>query len=400
MAYDYINSNGVIVSDTSEIQDEVTQEYKDNFGSDLVVDNGSTASVLITAETIGRSNLQDTCALIANQINPDIASGKFLDAIWTLTNGQRRQATSTAVTATITGVAGTLIPEGSVAETTNGDRFVSVADVTIPSGGSIDVGFQSEEKGAIPCVAGTLINIADGGVLGWETITNDASGILGLSTQSDAEAREDRKLTLAVGAKALPFAITSGLYAIDDVQSLQFRENYNDTTQVIDGVTMTRNSIWACIDGGTNEEIANALYAYKTIGTGYNNGASADPQEVTITAPDSGQSYTVKFDRPDLINIKIKVIVKAAPSSTNQTQAIKDAILNYANSNIRTEGFKVGNDVSPSEIVAGVASSTGYFVSDCQVTKQSVGVFQRETITIELWEKAVTSNSFIEVILL
>lgn len=400
MAFNYINSSGVIVSDTSTIQAEVTQEYKDNFGSDLVVDNGSPASVFITAETIGRTNLQDTVALIANQINPDIASGIFLDAIWSLTNGQRRAATSTVVTATITGVAGTLIPEGSVAETTNGDRFVSVSDITIPSGGSVDVEFQSEEKGAIPCVAGTLINIADGGVLGWETIANDASGILGLSTQSDAEAREDRKLTLAVGAKALPFAITSGLYAINDVQSLQFRENFSSTTEVIDGVTMQPHSIYVCIDGGTDEEIANALYAYKTIGAGYNNGASADPKEVTIAAPDSGQLYTIKFDRPDLINIKIKVSVKAAPSATDQTQNIKDAILNYANSNIRTEGFKVGNDVSPSEIVAGIASGTGFFINDCQITKQSVDVYQRETISMELWEKAVTTNALIEVVLL
>lgn len=399
MAYDYIDETGIIIADTSEIKEEVAQEYKDTFGDDLVTDNGSPASVLITAETTSRKNLQETAALFANQINPDLAGGIFLDAIGSLTNFQRRQATSTTVTATITGVVGTVIPEGSVATTTNEDRFISTQEVTIPAGNTIDVPFQSEEKGNIPCLSGTLINIADGGVLGWETITNNDNGVVGLVTQNDPEARVDRKLTLANGAKALPFAITSGLYLLDDVKSLKFRENFEDITKVIDGVTMVRNSIYVCVDGGTNTEIANALYAYKTLGASYNNGASADPQEVTIITPDTEQDYTVKFDRPDIINIKIKITVKAEASATDQTQNIKDSILAYANSNIRTEGFKVGNDVSPTEIASNVAYSTSYFVSDCQVTKQSIDVFQRETIDIELWEKAQTSLSLIEVVL-
>lgn len=400
MAYNYINENGVIVADTSTIKDEVTQEYKDNFGEQLVTDNGSPASVLITADTTSRVNLQETNAIMANQINPDIASGKFLDAIWSLTNGQRRKATSTVVpNVTITGVSGTVIPEGSVAELSDGTRFTTVQEVTIPASGTITVNFQSEDEGAIACPIGGLTNIADGGVLGWETVINTEAAILGLITQSDVEARTDRKLTLSVGAKALPFAITSGLYALDDVNSFKFRENFESTTQIIDGVTMVRNSIYLCIDGATNSEIANTLYAYKTIGAAYNNGASANPQETTITAPDTEQPYTVKFDRPDEIPTLIQITVKADASATDQTANIKNAILSYVKSNIRSEGFKVGNDVSPFEISQNVALLTSYFVSSCLVSKQVDNNLQPTTIPINIWEKATTSESLIEVIL-
>lgn len=299
----------------------------------------------------------------------------------------------------MTGVIGTVIPIGSVAETTLNDRFISIEQVTIPSSGTITVKFQSVDNGAIPCTIASLINIADGGVLGWESITNLEAGVLGLTTQSDIEARVDRRLTLAVGAKAIPFSITSGLYSLDDVKSLSFRENYTNSTSVIDGVTMLPHSIYVCVDGATNTDIATTLYNYKTLGCDYNNGASADPQEVTITAPDSGQSYTAKFDRPDEIIVKIEITVKAQASATSQATNIKNAILGYVNSNIRTEGFKVGVNVSPFEISQSVAIQTNYFVSSCRVTKQVDNNFQPATINIDIWEKAVTSESLIEVIL-
>jgi len=399
MAYNYVNETGVIIADTSTIKEDVTTKYKDAFGQDLVTDNGSPASVLITKDTIQRTNLNETAALIANQINPDLASGIFLDAIWSLTNGQRRQSTSTIVTATVTGVIGTVIPIGSVAETTSNDRFISQSEATIPLSGSIDVVFASETKGAIPCPSGSLINISDGGVLGWETITNTSAGVLGLETQSDIEARVDRRLSLATGAKGTTFSITSGLYALNEVKSLSFRENHSNTSETIDGVTMLPNSIYVCVDGASDEDVANALYEYKTLGVPYNNGASADPKEITIVAPDSGQNYIAKFDRPDEITVAIQITVKSDTSATNQIPIIKDAILQYANSAIRLEGFKVGNDVSPFEIVQYVANSTSFFVTNCLVTKQVDNDFQPATISIDIWEKAITSESLIQVTL-
>ena len=400
MAYKFNSQTGIITADTSDIQSDVIAEYKDNFGDDFVADSGSVGSVLVTAETIARAQGQTNVAMVANQINPDLAGGIFLDAIWAITNGQRRQATSTTVTATITGVSGTLIPSGSVAETSDGDRFVSIENATIPLGGSIDVKFQSEQKGAIPCPAGSLETIADGGVLGWETITNTVAGVVGLETQSDAEARADRKLTLAVGAKAVPTAITSGLYSLADVKSLVFRENYKSTVETIDGVTMNPHSIYVCVDGATDEEIAQTLYVYKTLGCGYNNGSGIN-KEVTIYPEDTPSvPYVAKFDRPNEIAIKIKITIKAGNSTTDPTAAIKQAIIDYANSPIRTDGFKVGTSVSPIEISANVAQATNYFVTDCQVTEQSVDVFSRDTVEMEIWEKAITSESLIEVVLL
>lgn len=391
MAYNFLNNSGIVVADTDSIYQEVEQEYKKAFGSDLVTTADSPAGVLITAETIARTNTAQSMAEVANQINPDIASGVFLDAIWSLTGGARTKATSTSVEATLTGVAGTVIPAGSQAKTNDENIFSLVSDTLIPVSGSTTATFLSAKKGAIPCTAGALNTIVSQ-VLGWETINNTGAGTLGLETQSDIEAREQRKLELAIIGRSTVEAICSALYSIIDVKSLSFRENTASIAQTIDGIEMIAHSIYVCVDGGTDEEIAKALLENKTLGAGYNG-----TEEVSILEPISGQKYTVKFDRPKIVQIQIKISVKVISYTGLAQDFVKNAILAYANNPIKTEGFTVGNDVSPVEIASSVAANTGFFVSDIQIKKQSDEGYARTTIPIALNERANTTANLIEV---
>lgn len=391
MAYNFLNNSGIVVADTDSIYQEVEQEYKKTFGNDLVTTADSPAGVLITAETIARTNTAQSMAEVANQINPDIASGVFLDAIWSLTGGARTKATSTSVEATLTGVAGTVIPAGSQAKTADENIFSLVSDTLIPVSGSTTATFLSVEKGAIPCTAGALNTIVSQ-VLGWETINNTDAGTLGLETQSDIEAREQRKLELAIIGRSTVEAICSALYSLVDVKSLSFRENIASSTQTIDGIQMIAHSIYVCVDGGTDEEIAKALLENKTLGAGYNG-----TQEVSILEPISGQKYTVKFDRPTIVQIQVKISVKVISYTGSAQDFVKNAILAYANNPIKTEGFTVGNDVSPVEIASSVAANTGFFVSDIQIKKQSDEGYARTTIPIALNERANTTANLIEV---
>lgn len=391
MAYNFLNNSGIVVADTDSVYQEVEQEYKKAFGSDLVTTADSPAGVLITAETIARTNTAQSMAEVANQINPDIASGVFLDAIWSLTGGARTKATSTSVVATLTGVAGTLIPAGSQAKTNDENIFSLVSDTLIPVSGSTTATFLSAKKGAIPCSEGALNTIVSQ-VLGWETINNTGAGTLGLETQSDIEAREQRKLELAIIGRSTVEAICSALYSIIDVKSLSFRENTASSTQTIDGIEMIAHSIYVCVDGGTDEEIAKALLDNKTLGAGYNGS-----QEVSIIEPISGQKYTVKFDRPTIVQIQVKISVKVISYTGSPQDFVKNAILAYANNPIKTEGFTVGNDVSPVEIASSVAANTGFFVSDIQIKKQSDSDYVRTTIPIALNERANTTANLIEV---
>lgn len=95
--YDFIKDTGVIVADTSTISDEVKNEWKAIFGNNLSMEEGTPQGRIMELLTKERKTLRGTIALIANQINPDVSSGVFLDAIGLLFGVERRAATHTLV---------------------------------------------------------------------------------------------------------------------------------------------------------------------------------------------------------------------------------------------------------------------------------------------------------------
>ena len=95
--YDYVKSTGIIVPDTSDILSEVRKEWQDVFGSDLSLEEGTPQGRIIELLTKERKNSLGSLAYIANQINPDFASGTFLDAIGLLFGILRKGKTKTLV---------------------------------------------------------------------------------------------------------------------------------------------------------------------------------------------------------------------------------------------------------------------------------------------------------------
>lgn len=91
--YQFITSQGVIIPDTSTLRDDVESEFKSVFGQDLDVSPETPQGALITMEVENRDAIVRNNAELANQINPDLAGGIFLDAIWALMGGQRFDAT-------------------------------------------------------------------------------------------------------------------------------------------------------------------------------------------------------------------------------------------------------------------------------------------------------------------
>ena len=90
--YEFKTDTGVIVPDTADIKAAVEREYKAALGDDLDTSPATPQGRLIAAETDARAAVLRFCALMANQINPDIASGTFLDAVAALSGIERIKA--------------------------------------------------------------------------------------------------------------------------------------------------------------------------------------------------------------------------------------------------------------------------------------------------------------------
>ncbi|WP_321900031.1 baseplate J/gp47 family protein [Paraburkholderia heleia] len=86
---------------------------------------------------------------VANQVDPDVASGRWQDAIVRIYLLNRTAASGTVVTATCIGLVGATIPAGSVAQDTNGYLYSSLAAATISSSGQVAVQFQCQSVGPV-----------------------------------------------------------------------------------------------------------------------------------------------------------------------------------------------------------------------------------------------------------
>lgn len=397
--YNYITEFGVIVPDISVVNAEVKAEWKGVFGNDLNVSPKTPQGAQIVSETVARANVLRNNAQMANQLNPNEAVGILLDAIMALTGIERTPNQFTLVSGVnLTGTPSTTIPSDSQAsETVNGEIFNLVSDILLDTFGNGVGIFQAINPGAIAAAANTLTKI-ESGPLGWETVNNATAGVLGALQQSDVAARSYRRQTLATQGSSLAEAVTSAVRAVPGVLSLSFRENRKATTQVIDGITMVPNSIYACVDGGTDLDVADALASKKSGGCDYNNGMGV-PVSETITQPFSGQVMDILFDRPEILEILVQIVVKSSSAIQDPTAIVKQAIEDYQNGEIDGEnGLQVGVPVSAFELAGAVnVESPGIFVTSCKISLVTPLSFSCDEIPVELWQKANIAPSNITV---
>src|SRR6478736_3677452 len=383
--YVYIEETGAVVPDTGTIESQVVAEYRNALGQDLVVTPNTPQGVLITAEVAARSTVVRNNAALANQINPNLAGGVFLDAIMALTGDERLPATFSSIPdVELTGVAGTLIPAGSQASLENGTLFESISDVTLDGIGMATVDFQAVDSGPVAAAAGAL-NLVVSAVLGWETVSNPEAAIPGVAVQSDQSARAGRRNKMALQGVALSEAIMSAVAAVDGVRSRVFRENVTDATATIDGILMIPHSIYVCVDGGTDADVAMALLTAKSLGAGWNGDT-----EVDVVDPASGQTYAVSFQRPEEVAVQTRLYVRNLSALTDPLNAVRDAVMAYVNGELEgEEGLIVGASVSPFEIAGSVSvQSPGIFVVKCEVSLLSPIDWTTDEIAITLEQKA------------
>ncbi|MDL9984744.1 baseplate J/gp47 family protein [Providencia rettgeri] len=391
--YQYLTSQGVIVPDTSTLRDDVENEFKSVFGQQLDVNPETPQGALITMEVENRDAVVRNNAELANQINPDLAGGIFLDAIWALMGGQRFDATHSFLSQVkFTGIADTIIPKGSQAATLNGDLFETTKTLIIGKDGSVTGDMRAIETGAIECGVGQLNKVASS-VLGWENVHNPSNAVLGRDAESDLQSRRRRKQTLAKNTVSVGEAITSALYELEGVRSLAYRENYTDQPMMFDGITLVPHSIYVCVEGGDKEAIARSLLRTKTLGAAFNGS-----EEVEVLENISGQIYPVKFDRAKEIVLFCRVTVKKA--TVDAQTIIPAAVESWANGDIDGEGgLVVGRDVSPFEISAGInAVEPRLFITRVELSTDGKA-WSSNNYEIKMNEVARLKRSAVQVVL-
>jgi Baseplate J-like protein len=375
------------------VQADQVAAFGGGLGPALATPQGQLASS--TTAIIAEKNSE--IAFIANQVDPQFASGAFQDAIARIYFLTRKPATATAVTCTLGGLPTSVIPAGSFAQDTSGNTYVLLANATIGSGSTVSAQFQNILTGPIPCPAGTLTKVFQQ-VDGWDTITNPADGALGQNVESRAEFEFRRQNSVALNGNGTVDAILANVFQVPNVLDCFVIDNPGPATNAnpLPGGTsnptnfaLTNNSVYVAVVGGVAASVAQAIWDKKDVGCSYNG-------NTTVTVQDQAgysfpfPSYSVTFNVPTVLPILFAVQIVNAPNlPSNITALIQAAIVaqfNGENDNLRA---RIGSIVLAAQYYACVAavSPTVQLVSilvgttAATLTQVAVGIDQSPSIS-------------------
>lgn len=363
----------------------LVSEVKAIFGETINVDpdsiDGQTLGIF--AEAV--SNLDMLAEAVYHSLNPQSATGAALSRLVQL-NGIRRQAgQSSTVTLTLTGTGGTIVPVGSRARTTGNIEFETEVEVVIPSFGTVQVSAHSVDVGPIVAPAGSITGIATP-VFGWQTVTNIFDAAVGRLEETDEELRVRRRASVAAPGQAVLDSIYATLANLPGVIQALVLENPENTT---DANGLPPHSIYAVVNGGDAQAIADAIWLKKTAG------ATLVGDQAVVVTDSLGNPHQIKFGRPGAVDIFVSISVKPKPGwPTDGAERIKNAIVAWA-----ITGQQIGEEVIRTRIFEPINSVPGHSVSVLNIgtTYPAAGTLD---ITVGFDEIAVFEPDNIEVVIL
>ena len=381
---------GLVIPAETDILAGVQADMNAAFGGGLNPGLETPQGQLASSQAAVIGDKNNEVALIVNQVDPQYSADRFQDAIGRIYFLTRKPATPTAVTATLGGIAGTVIPAGTFAQDTDGNTYALSGDATIGIAGTVDADFQNVQTGPIPCAAGTLTSVYQA-IPGWDTITNAADGTMGSNVESRADFEYRRRNSVALNGKGTPQAIYAEVFALADVLDVYVKDNPAGTT-VNTGPTnypILPHSVYVAVVGGTDAEVAAAIWRKKDTGCDYNGNTS-----VTVT-DDAGYSYpqptyTVKFERPAALPVLFAVsLVNDSSLPSDIVQRVKAAIIARFNGADGTTRERIGSLILASRYYGAVVATASNVslisvligTVTATLSQISVGIDQKPTVS-------------------
>jgi uncharacterized phage protein gp47/JayE len=350
-----LSDTGVAVPDEIDILNgritDLDTAMGGGMGKSLTTPQGQIA--MSDTAIIGDKN--DNLAWLVNQVNPDFASGRMQDAIGQIYFIDRIAAIGTTVTATCTGLQGTVIPAGSLAQDSSGYLYASLADATIPASGSVSVVFQNQATGPIACPIGEL-NTIYRAIIGWSGITNPTAGVLGNEVENRANFEYRRKQSVAGNSNNQLGAIYASVLAVNGVTDAYVTQN-NTTATVNKGVTdypLPAHSLYVCVYGGASADIAKAIWRKLPPGPSMSGNTSytvADDANYVQPYPE----YEITWQTPAAVNVYVKVELannNALPGDI--ANRVRSAVLSAFNGEDGGTRARIGSTIYAGRYYAGV----------------------------------------------
>ena len=341
---DNFDENGLQVATSAELLELLVVAFQYIYGTDANLDQSSPDGQCLNIFAQGGTDVRELLMQIYNSFDPDNCSGRVLDSRCAINNIFRKGGTFTTVpidvtvdrTVTLEGLdenyndpnaTGYTIQDGA------GNQFILVSTQTLQSG-TTRILFRAKEIGAVQTTLNTITTPVTV-VLGVVSVNNPVDATEGVNEETDYQLKIRRRQSVSIGSSGYLNGLLATVLQLDGVTDAALYENFTGAT---DANGTPAHCMWLVVEGGSDSEIADAIYRKKSYGCNMRGDIT-----YTITTV-SHQQFVARWDEPTIQNLYIKFnIVPTSSTVQFDLDAIKQYILN-------SESFKIGVGAETSSI--------------------------------------------------
>lgn len=304
-----IDASGLTTKTKDEIVTYLNGQFQTAYGADINLEPSSPDGQIIgIIAQLAVDNL-DLQTQIYNTFNPDNAIGTTLDARAALNGIQRKGGTFTLTNITVVtdrslSLAGldTEIDNpdgvGYTVQDSSGNKFILAASQVVAGAGTYVYQFRAKDIGAVLTVPNTITTPVTI-VLGVVSVNNPtALTSLGIDQEQDSLMKVRRQRSLALSSRGYLEGLLAALLNVNSVTAAFVYEN---VTGAVDGDGVPEHSIWVIVNGGSDADVAAAIYSKRNAGCGMKG------SEVVNVLQVDGTLFTIKFDRVTAQNLYIQL---------------------------------------------------------------------------------------------
>lgn len=296
-------------------------------------------------------------AFIANQVDPNQATGRWQDAIGAIYFIERIPSSGTLTNLPCNGQVGTVIPAGSIVVDQAGYQYLALEAGTIGSSGTVTIQFQNLTVGPIGVASGAIAIYK--AISGWESVTNPGTYALGSLVETPAEFEFRRQNSVAINALNSPQAILANVLNTAGVVDAYVIDNPTNSAVTVGATSysVAANSVYVAAAGGTAAAVAAAIYAKKSLGCSYNGNTTYSLTDTSSPAGPPYPTYTVKYEVPTQVPIYIAVsIANSASLPSNIVSLVQTVVQNAFSGADGGVKARIGGTLLASRYYAGIAT--------------------------------------------
>lgn len=376
-----LTENGIVIERLDRIIETLEQGFKQIYGQNINLAPDTPDGQMIGILAQMKMDIEELAENIYKQLDPNLASGAWLEQRVAYAGLVRRQASYSYLRSVIlSGEPNAQLPAGIVCTDPNKVRWVLVQNVRLNEQGSIRADFRSEELGAFSLPENVNLTV-ETVTLGLETIVTTEAAQIGEDEESDPELRQRFFLSRSQNSHSSIDAMHSAIANLPDVKNVVILENMHDYP---DDNNVPAHSLNVIVEGGDNTAIARAIVEHKGAGTGL-----MGSTEVTLNVAGAEQIY--RFDRAANVDVAVYLnIVRDLDGTEIDKEALK--------SMLTSKSFLIGKSVSLSRLYTPINKLEGFWVRELKIGR--VGdVLKAENIELTPREKAriLAQNITIEI---